>query len=304
MHCSIILWGSLLLGSYHSSVADTQSKAELGFNYDGSSCTEYDDDATYNIFTCGSYDTTACSLHCAEGTGCYHFCGTGGGPSDPTCADGSGAVCAAEAIADIGSTCLSIQSKSDGVVTYSWSDSDDGSSSPGTSDAVQSAATDADDNYGVTQMACDYHIYCKYYTTRAKTVIYTYAKELWSSHKWNTVYDVTGAGPMAMMLLNNITSLCELMYPDGVPSKTAMGVSMAAMEDRPVVNELSSGEQEKSNILRGATALLGSGSLLALTVMGRRLINKRKAVDGAAMDDRGAELEQQHIPQTDAYGSI
>eukprot|EP00622_Pseudochattonella_farcimen_P003312 FR738458.1.p1 GENE.FR738458.1~~FR738458.1.p1 ORF type:complete len:346 (+),score=39.84 FR738458.1:74-1039(+) len=148
-------------------------------------CSDYDDDSLYTADSCGGYDKSACSNHCASGW-CYELCGTG----TDSCEDGSGAVCAMTALNDLKETCARVLSSLEVV--------------PG--DLVLPSGEDDD---GASNEGCDEHVFCQYCNHGCKEAVGRYAPVVMSTKLYDYFLD-EGSGPTAMGILSNITAVCDL----------------------------------------------------------------------------------------------
>ena len=109
---------------------------------DDSYCDSYQDDQVYTAESCGSYDSTACMGQCTSDAGswCNSLCGTG----TETCMDGSGAVCAISALANIVDTCSTVRSATTAAVESTEELVYGGQKGIATSGSVASSVSDSD----------------------------------------------------------------------------------------------------------------------------------------------------------------
>ena len=109
---------------------------------DDSYCDSYQDDQVYTAESCGSYDSTACMGQCTSDAGswCNSLCGTG----TETCMDGSGAVCAISALANIVDTCSTVRSATTAAVESTEELVYGGQKGIATSGSVANSVSDSD----------------------------------------------------------------------------------------------------------------------------------------------------------------
>ena len=157
-----------------------------------SDCASFDDDTTYTAVSCAAFDVAACNHHCTSGW-CLDLCGS-------SCASGAGAICAAEYLNDIETTCAHIET------TMLSAAAVEGSAE--LSYGQGAAFGDALSN------GCDHHLYCGFCDSGCKQAVQAFPDGAYESGRLNV-------GPHLMRIMNNLTDICASRRSGGAARAAA-----------------------------------------------------------------------------------
>lgn len=154
--------------------------------YENLTCSDFDDDSMYTSSTCSTYDEKSCETYCLGNEYCALLCGEG----SESCDTGSGAVCAMYALGSLTETCQSIED----VPHFT----------PG---VLPDGVLDNDASVG----GCDSHAYCSFCEPfeQCRKTLHHYAPIILGEIAWKE-YAKIGKGPLAMVLLANISAICDI----------------------------------------------------------------------------------------------
>ena len=220
------------------------------------------DDTVYTSTSCEREDADACSTYCNDD--CQDWCGT-------ACDEGYGALCAFTILSTIDAFCHENVSRSDGAELVAAARAAPARRRLVLADADAAApATDTDDDADDHSFdaGCDDHAFCEYCdaSTMCVYALLEASKSALSVDEYaHMIYE--GAGPMAMVLLGKLPTLCAVMSEATLAADARVAAAPAA----------------SAPLLAAATAAAG-----AVAVVGAALRRRRAAPPAGKAPDRAA----------------
>lgn len=205
--------------------------------YQNESCSDFDDDGVYTSVSCSSYDEKSCETYCLGSEYCAYLCGAG----TESCDTGSGATCAMYALGRLTETCQSV----DSMPNYP---------SPLPDGVLEKDATTG---------GCDSHAYCTFCEPfeQCRKTLRKYAPKVLGEEAWKK-YAKIGKGPLAMVMLANISAICNLFSIDELQKQ---GSSQAGLQTSKVQMKSESNLWDRINYNTGASAGIFLFCLLGAT---------------------------------------